>query len=238
VSWNRGGGYVGWAPLPPAAVVAPGGVVEVNVHTIQPRAYVFVEERHFLEPVRPTTVVVNNTTVINKTVNITNVKVVNNTVINEGPRTQVIEQASGRKVQAVPVHELRRKGEAAVVARQPAAPASAQASHALAHASPATASAAKRSEGQVQQTPTAAPVTHGQMARSPQRPLTVEAKAEPQPQRKPAVRAKHEQIMHEQAASQKTTRPEPKKAKKSPTSSEKGVMPSSEKKGAPTQTTE
>jgi hypothetical protein len=53
------------------------------------------------------------------------------------------------------------------------------------------------------------------------------------------VRAKHEQIMHEQAASQKSTRPEPKKAKKAPTSPEKAVTPpSSEKMGAPTQAIE
>jgi hypothetical protein len=48
---------------------------------------------------------VNNTTIINKTVNITNVKVVNNTVINEGPRTQEIEQVSGRKLRPVPARE-------------------------------------------------------------------------------------------------------------------------------------
>jgi hypothetical protein len=71
-----------------------------------------------MEPVRRTTVVVNNTTIINKTVNISNTKVVNNTVINEGPATAAIEKASGRKVQAVPVQELRHKEEAAVVARQ------------------------------------------------------------------------------------------------------------------------
>src|SRR4029077_8862670 len=78
----------------------------------------FVEPRRFLQPVRPATVVVNNTTIINKTVNITNIKVVNNTVINEGPRAQIIEQASGQKLTAVPVRELRRKQEAQVVARQ------------------------------------------------------------------------------------------------------------------------
>jgi hypothetical protein len=93
--------------------------VELNVALIAPQAFVFVEPRRFLQPVSPTTVVVNNnTTIINKTVNITNIKIVNNTVINEGPRTQVIEQASGQKLQAVPVRELRRKQEAAVVARQ------------------------------------------------------------------------------------------------------------------------
>src|ERR1035437_8639380 len=65
-----------------------------------------------MEPVRRSTVVVNNTTIINKT------------VINEAPATAAIEKASGRKVQAVPVQELRHKTEAAVVVKQrtPTAP--------------------------------------------------------------------------------------------------------------------
>jgi len=123
VSWHEGGGYVGWAPLQPSVRVSAGGSVAVNVALIAPRAFVFVQPRRFLQPVRPATVVVNNTTIINKTVNITNIKVVNNTVINEGPRTQIIEQASGRKVQAVPVRELRRKQEAEVAASQRITPA-------------------------------------------------------------------------------------------------------------------
>jgi hypothetical protein len=73
--------------------------------------FVFVEERRMLEPVRPTTVIVNNTTVINQTVNITKIKVVNKTVINEGPRPENVERASGRKVQRVAVRELRQKDE-------------------------------------------------------------------------------------------------------------------------------
>ena len=95
VSWHSGGGYIGWAPLYPS-----------DVRVISPQAYVFVEERHFMEPVNRSTVIVNNTTIINQT------------VINEAPATAVIEKASGRKVQAVPVQELRRKTEAAVVAKQ------------------------------------------------------------------------------------------------------------------------
>jgi hypothetical protein len=79
----------------------PPGVV-----VISPRAYVFVEERHFMEPVRRSTVVVNNTTIINQT------------VIHEAPATAAIEKASGRKVPAVAVRELRQKEEAPVVARQ------------------------------------------------------------------------------------------------------------------------
>lgn len=95
VSWHSGGGYVGWAPLYPSDVIV-----------ISPQAYVFVEERHFMDPVRRSTVVINNTTIINKT------------VINEAPATAAIEKASGRKVQAVAVQELRHKAEAPVVARQ------------------------------------------------------------------------------------------------------------------------
>jgi len=94
VSWHRGGGYVGWAPLYPS-----------SVNVISPRAYVFVEERHFMEPVRRSKLVVNNTTIISKS------------VINEAPGTAIIEKASGRKIQALPVQELRRKQEAAVVVR-------------------------------------------------------------------------------------------------------------------------
>jgi len=95
VSWHRGGGYIGWEPL-----------YTSDVRVSSPRAYVVVEERRFLDPVRPSTVVVNNTTIINQT------------VINEAPATAVIEKASGRKVQALPVQEVRYKAEAAVVAKQ------------------------------------------------------------------------------------------------------------------------
>jgi hypothetical protein len=122
VSWRQGDGYVGWAPLPPAARIGSGGFVEVREASFAPRAYVFVSEQRLLERVRPTTVIINNTTVVNRTVNITKIQVVNKTVINEGPRPEVIERRSGRKIEAVPVRELRRKEETEVVARQPHIP--------------------------------------------------------------------------------------------------------------------
>ncbi len=94
VSWHTGGGYVGWAPLYPSGVTI-----------ISPRAYVFVQERRFTEPVRPTTVVVNTTVIINQT------------VIKQAPAPAYIERASGRKVQALPVQQVRHQTEAAVVAQ-------------------------------------------------------------------------------------------------------------------------
>ena len=117
VSWHSGGGYVGWAPLQPFVRISVSGYVGFNESRIPPRAFVFVEQRRFLDPVRPATVVVNNTTIIKQTTTILNSKMVNNTVINEGPATAVIEKASGRKVEAVPVRELRHKQEAAVAGK-------------------------------------------------------------------------------------------------------------------------
>jgi hypothetical protein len=117
VAWREGGGYIGWAPLRPSVTIG----VSIGRVDYEPafasRAFVFVEHRRMLEPVRPKTVIVNNTTIINKTVNITNVKVVNKTVINEGPRPEAIERASGRKVNAVAAREFRRKEETPVAAR-------------------------------------------------------------------------------------------------------------------------
>jgi hypothetical protein len=99
VSWREGGGYVGWAPLGPSR--------RFWGRSVTPRGYVFVQERQFLEPVSAKRVIVNNITI-------------NKTVINKkGPVTAVIERASGRKVQAVPVRELRNKEEARVVAKRP-----------------------------------------------------------------------------------------------------------------------
>ena len=118
VAWREGGGYVGWAPLRPSVTIG----VNIGAVNYEPaftsRAFVFVEHRRMLEPVRPKTVIVNNTTIINNTVNITNVKVVNKSVINEGPQPEVIERESGRKVQAVAAREFRHREEAAVAARE------------------------------------------------------------------------------------------------------------------------
>ena len=122
VSWHSGGGYIGWAPLLPAVRISASGYVGFDVALISPRAFVFVEQRRFLEPISPTIVVVNNTTIINQTTTIANTRIVNNTVINEGPATTLIEKASGRKVAPVPVQELRHKTEAAVVSRQQTKP--------------------------------------------------------------------------------------------------------------------
>lgn len=103
VSWREGGGYVGWAPLGPSG----RGVEVANRRGGAPGGYVFVEERRFLDPVRPTRFNANNS-------------VIEKTVINQGPGAVAIERSSGRKFQAMPARDLRGRDEARVLAKHPA----------------------------------------------------------------------------------------------------------------------
>ncbi len=105
VSWRVGGGYCGWAPL------APRGVV------VAPRAFVFVDVRRFREPVRPATVIVNRTTIINQTAALGSPRHETRNfddrgpqkvVVNEGPGLHEIEKATGKKVSPVPIRDASR----------------------------------------------------------------------------------------------------------------------------------
>ncbi len=51
VAWREGGGYYGWAPLPPAAYCGVGGLVMWERVSWCSRAFVFVEFGRFCEPV-------------------------------------------------------------------------------------------------------------------------------------------------------------------------------------------
>ena len=110
VEWREGGGYVGWAPLPPERV-------GVSV-TVAPATFCFVDERRIHDRVRPTTVIVNNTTVIRKTVVINKTKVVNKVVVHDGPDQNEVERVTGRKIEKVSVKDLRHKDEVTVAQRQ------------------------------------------------------------------------------------------------------------------------
>jgi hypothetical protein len=207
VSWHEGGGYIGWAPLYPSGVTV-----------ILPQAYVFVEERHFMEPVSRSTVVVNNTTIINKT------------VINEGPATTVIEKASGRKVEAVPVQELRHKQEAAVVSKQrtptatsektvqPPVRNEAQPAEKKTVAAPATPQVQKPA---VVKHETAAPASKNNQAQS-EKLKPVPAAAKSKPAGKPEARP---EVNHSAALKEPTGQ----NANKQPVKQEKSVQPSDKK---------
>lgn len=115
VCWREGGGYTGWAPLPPEARVGPDGHLEHPEEHIDPHNYVFVEQRKMLEPQRPQTVIVNNITIVQKTVNITKIVVVNKIVVNEGPSPQVVARVTGHRVDVVAAHSVRARQEAPAI---------------------------------------------------------------------------------------------------------------------------
>jgi hypothetical protein len=105
VSWRFGGGYAGWAPLPPETEVVYEsrpltGHLDVEFD-IGPGYYNFVDVRYIGEPVLRSRIVdVNqNVTYINQTVNVTNITYKNKTVYNYGPDLTVVNQYSSRPIQ-------------------------------------------------------------------------------------------------------------------------------------------
>jgi hypothetical protein len=105
VSWRFGGGYAGWAPLPPETEVVYEsrpltGHLDVEFD-IGPGCYNFVDVRYMGEPVLRSRIVnVNqNVTYINQTVNVTNITYKNKIVYNYGPDLTVVNQYSSRPIQ-------------------------------------------------------------------------------------------------------------------------------------------
>jgi hypothetical protein len=130
VAWRSGGGYVGWAPLGPTVAVGVNvEITEAHTRDIPAASFCFVAERDIAERrVHEHVVSVReNTTIINKTTNITHITTVNNVVVNKGVSVEKIEHDTGRKVERKSVKEvsspaearrLRERGE--VVAYKPA----------------------------------------------------------------------------------------------------------------------
>jgi hypothetical protein len=115
VSWQYGGGYVGWAPLPPSVGFEANigirlGAFDFNIG-IRPDAYSFVPERSFLEA-RVSGYLIpsaRNVTIIHNTTNITNYTYVDNRVVNRGVEVRRIEQVTGRHVRSLRVADARSK---------------------------------------------------------------------------------------------------------------------------------
>ena len=107
VSWREGGDYIGWAPLPPSCDFGPQRTVIYAEQVVYaPNTFVFVERRHFCEPIRPSILIVNQT-IVNKTVNITKIQKVNQVVINQGPRVDEIQRVTKREVPFGQIKDLR-----------------------------------------------------------------------------------------------------------------------------------
>jgi hypothetical protein len=104
VSWRYSDDYVGWAPLPPAAQFdySIGFNVWVDSrYDIGPYYYNFCEVRYFGAPALRSVIIApqRNVTIINKTVNITNITYKNKVVVNRGPDFAKVSARSERKIE-------------------------------------------------------------------------------------------------------------------------------------------
>lgn len=115
VAWQSGGGYLGWAPLPPAvAFGAAVGLMAEATLGITPGFYTFVREGDFLAP-RVATVIVpsaRNATIVKTTKNITRYTVVNNHIVNAGVSVNRIQLATGHPVPKIQIASLTSAGAA------------------------------------------------------------------------------------------------------------------------------
>ena len=112
VAWRDGGGYCGWAPLPPEC----GGREEISYREVDtycpPERYVYCDERQINQGRVDRHIVRNNVTIVNQTTNITNITVVNNRVVNDGVPVRRIEQRTGTQVERVAVVDVASATEA------------------------------------------------------------------------------------------------------------------------------
>ena len=110
VSWRVGGGYIGWAPLPP-----PGFFFARHP---EPELFVFVGTSSFGGPVKSSAVIVKNTVVISHTTELGGIKRESRTLggtgvqkvmINHGPEPETVQKATGRTFGAIPIQEAVRR---------------------------------------------------------------------------------------------------------------------------------
>lgn len=124
VSWRTGGDYVGWAPLPPTRErVYEGRAITGHVDVefdIGPLYYNFIDVRYIGEPVLRERIVPTsqNITVINNTVNVTNITYSNSVVYNYGPDYNVISRYSVQPIRRLTIQRETNANFAAGVTSQ------------------------------------------------------------------------------------------------------------------------
>jgi len=104
VSWQEGGDYIGWAPLPPS-VEFRAGPLSVS---LSPDAYLFVPSRRFLDP-RPFQYAVPRQDcerVYRQTRSFTEYQVVNQRIVNRGVPVEQVQRFVGRPVPRYQVTEM------------------------------------------------------------------------------------------------------------------------------------
>jgi uncharacterized protein DUF6600 len=105
VVFRTGPDYIGWAPVSPRYSLslsrsfsqpAPGPFVFVSS-----RDFVARHVRRYIIPERQTTVILNNTRIVNS------LAIENSVVVNRGPNPRLIERASGQPIREVRIEQVR-----------------------------------------------------------------------------------------------------------------------------------
>jgi hypothetical protein len=124
VSWQQGGGYIGWAPLPPAvgfdfSLGIRLGNFDLNIG-LQPDIYTFVSERRFVDPRLSDYLVPSyrNNFIYRNTRNVTDYRSTDRRVMNRGIDVRRIEEVTGRPVRRLRVAELRSRANSQVSDRE------------------------------------------------------------------------------------------------------------------------
>jgi hypothetical protein len=121
VTWYTSPGYIGWAPLPPDDYFFsrigigfdyydyPDYDYHHHHHYISTRHCVFVPSSYFLYDNLRSVIVPpsQNIMIIKNTTNITNIKLVNNKIVNYGPSVSLVEKRTGARVQKINIVEER-----------------------------------------------------------------------------------------------------------------------------------
>lgn len=110
VSWRVGGGYIGWAPLPP-----PGWFFARHP---RPELFVFVGTSKFGGRIRPGSLTVNNRGILRVTAEVGGLKRESHSfggagsqrvIVNHGPSVEMVQKASGKGFRAISIHDALRR---------------------------------------------------------------------------------------------------------------------------------
>jgi hypothetical protein len=109
VVWRSGGGYAGWAPMPPEAVWQDGiGFGGVALDVPYAPAWTFCEERYLAAPRLTIVPPARNLAIIRQTTNVTNYVTINNRIVNKSVDVHRIEAVTHARITPVHIREVDR----------------------------------------------------------------------------------------------------------------------------------
>jgi hypothetical protein len=108
VAWRHGGGWIGWAPLPPAARWQVGVGLQWDGRIPEAHWWSFVEERDFLDPRldRRLVPVPRNLTLLERTREVTRYEERDRSVLERSVPVDAVERARGALVQRREIEEI------------------------------------------------------------------------------------------------------------------------------------